>query len=132
MIRVPKRHPLGIKIPQNWSESFEKTCAKDDVESAQWYGVQVDNEMLFVNRESSLLKESTAGHLITISDRDSEAAVGGKRQSHNGGQFFMDEVMSATRIKQGDQVTIPDAIRATCMVSLVGIPVTARSEILAT
>jgi predicted RNA-binding protein with PUA domain len=56
-----------------------------------------------------MLEESMAGNLITISDRDPEAAVGGEGHPHDGGQLLVDEVMSATGIKQGDEVMILDA-----------------------
>jgi hypothetical protein len=70
--------------------------------------VQVNNEALLINRDSSLFEEATAGHFITISNSDPEAAVGGEGHPHNGGQLLVDEVMSATEIQQGDEVTIPD------------------------
>jgi hypothetical protein len=87
---------------------FEEACAKHDIKSAQRYGVQVNNEAFLVNRARSMFEEAMAGHFIIISNRDPEAAIGGEGHPHDGGQLLMDEVVSATRIQQGDEVTIPD------------------------
>ena len=95
VIRVPKRHPLCSEIPENFPRNFEEQCTKDDVKPAQWNGMRINNETLLVNGDSSLLKESLTGHLIAISDCDSQATIGGERQPDDGVQLFVDEVMSA-------------------------------------
>jgi hypothetical protein len=65
-----KSHRIGPSV-------FEEARAEHDIKSAQWYGVQVNNEALLVNRDSGMFEEVTACHFITISNRDPEAAGGG-------------------------------------------------------